>query len=119
MIMLPYIFYIILLNFLWPAESSIALITKSKGSVEYKQKVSKQFLKDIYVSKPLNDEDLIKTGRNGFAKFVYIDDGSAIFQNSLYTSSLIRLIFSILFIDILFYFCIHYQIALNKFEDLS
>ena len=59
------------------SEDGIALITKSKGKVEYKKNdgTIKNRLKP---GTCLFNNDRIATGANGFAKYVYLDDGSMI-----------------------------------------
>ena len=58
----------------------IAMITKSKGAVEYKKNSDGTLLKrkDIRKGLSLYDKDRIVTGSNGFAKYIYLDDGSLI-----------------------------------------
>ena len=59
------------------SEDGIALITKSKGKIEYKKNdgTMKNRLKP---GTSLFNNDRITTGANGFAKYVYLDDGSMI-----------------------------------------
>ena len=56
---------------------TIGLVTKKKGSVSYIP-YNNNKKKKLDVSESLFNQDLIKTGKNGFTKFVYLDDGSAI-----------------------------------------
>lgn len=71
--------YIILLSsiFLF-SQQGIALITKAKGSIEYTRNLDNKFFDDIDKGQSLFDQDLLRTGENGFAKYVYLDDGSMI-----------------------------------------
>ena len=57
---------------------SIALATKVKGTVLYKKKKEKQLKNDLKVGVDLYNSDYIKTGEDGFAKYVYLDDGTQI-----------------------------------------
>jgi len=57
---------------------SIALATKVKGTVLYKHKKEKQLKNDLTVGVDLYNSDYIKTGEDGFAKYVYLDDGTQI-----------------------------------------
>lgn len=57
---------------------SIALATKVKGTVLYKHKKEKQLKNDLAVGVDLYNSDYIKTGEDGFAKYVYLDDGTQI-----------------------------------------
>ena len=65
------------------SSQSIGLITKSIGNVKYKKNDEKNKFK-LEVSQSLSNKDLIITGKDGFAKFVYFDDGSLIkvYKNS-------------------------------------
>ena len=65
-----------IISFSFP-EDGIALITKSKGKIEYKKNdgTMKSRLKP---GTSLFNNDRITTGTNGFAKYVYLDDGSMI-----------------------------------------
>ena len=60
------------------AKSGIALVTKSKGSVEYKKNDGTIVKDDLRKGTSLFNNDRITTGSNGFAKYVYLDDGSMI-----------------------------------------
>ena len=62
------------------SSNGIAMITKSKGSVEYKKNSDGSVLerKNIKKGMSLYDKDRIVTGSNGFAKYIYLDDGSLI-----------------------------------------
>ena len=57
---------------------TIGLVMKHKGDVDYIPYDKNKKNKKINVSESLFNQDLIKTGSNGFTKFVYLDDGSAI-----------------------------------------
>ena len=57
---------------------SIALATKVKGSVLYKNKKEKQLKNELKVGSDLYNSDYIRTGEDGFAKYVYLDDGTQI-----------------------------------------
>ena len=57
---------------------SIALATKVKGSVLYKKKKEKQLKNKLEVGTDLYNSDYIRTGEDGFAKYVYLDDGTQI-----------------------------------------
>ena len=72
---------LVILLLLFTAISSnngIALITKSKGSVEYKKNDGTIVKDDLKKGTSLFNNDRITTGSNGFAKYVYLDDGSMI-----------------------------------------
>ena len=60
------------------SEDGIALLTKSKGSVEYLKNDGTLIKNDLKKGTSLFNEDRITTGSNGFAKYVYLDDGSMI-----------------------------------------
>jgi len=66
------------INFSLFANNEIALITKSKGIVDYKSNQSDVFIKDIKNGLELYNDDLLKTGEDGFVMFVYLDDGSLV-----------------------------------------
>ena len=59
------------------SSDNIALVTKSKGDVKYKKNQSSSDTK-LAMGTPLFSNDLIKTGGDGFAIFVYLDDKSMI-----------------------------------------
>ena len=67
----------ILCSFLFNQES-LAIITKSNGEVLYKNYLKKEFDKKINIGLQLYNNDLIKTGSDGFVKFTYLDDGTTI-----------------------------------------
>ena len=68
---------IIAFNF-FLSNQGIALITKSKGDVEYFKNDGSVAEKNLKKGTSLFDQDRIATGANGFAKYVYLDDGSVI-----------------------------------------
>ena len=57
--------------------SSLAIVSKTKGSVKYKKKTQKQ-LSVPQIGMELYNNDYIQTGDNGFTKYVYLDDGTQI-----------------------------------------
>jgi hypothetical protein len=57
--------------------SSLAIISKTKGNVKHKKKTQKQ-LSAPKIGMELYNNDYIETGDNGFAKYVYLDDGTQI-----------------------------------------
>ena len=67
---------ILFIAFCFSADN-IALVTKSKGDVKYKKNQSTSDSK-LAMGTPLFSNDLIKTGGDGFAIFVYLDDKSMI-----------------------------------------
>ncbi len=68
---------IIIFNFFF-SSNGIALVTKSKGDVEYLKKDGEAIDNNLKKGTSLFNEDKITTGANGFAKYVYLDDGSVI-----------------------------------------
>jgi len=66
-----------LLNLLFTSES-VALVIKIKGDVKYKPFTSKNSTSELETSKSLFNQDQIQTGKDGFTKVVYLDDGSTI-----------------------------------------
>mgnify|MGYP001182904411 CR=1 FL=1 len=58
--------------------NELAIVTKSKGNVTYKKNTLKDFEKTVKAGKELYDEDLLKTGIDGFVMFMYLDDGTLI-----------------------------------------
>ena len=65
------------LNIIYSIEN-IALVIKKKGDVEHKKFNSSQFNSSVYRNKSLYNDDVIRTGDDGFTKVIYLDDGSAI-----------------------------------------
>ena len=57
---------------------NIALVTKAKGNAQYKKNQSTTGDKKLAMGTQLFSNDLIKTGADGFAIFVYLDDKSMI-----------------------------------------
>ena len=55
----------------------IAYVSKIKGNVKYKKKTEKEF-KAPNKGTELYNNDFIATGDDGFAKYVYLDDGTQI-----------------------------------------
>ena len=70
-------FILILVVFLF-SQQGIALVTKAKGCIEYKRNEDNKVFDDIDKGQSLFDQDLLRTGADGFAKYVYLDDGSMI-----------------------------------------
>tara|TARA_Y100000817_G_C16547212_1_gene407169 strand:- start:231 stop:464 length:234 start_codon:yes stop_codon:yes gene_type:complete len=69
-----YYLYFILIAFVY-SNQSIAVVTKSKGDVQYK-KFSESDSKILLVGSELFNDDYIKTGVDGYVKFSYLDDGT-------------------------------------------
>ena len=61
-----------------PAAQSIAVVSKAKGNVKYKKKSDKELKKTLKSGIDLHNNDYIRTGKDGFAKYVYVDDGTQI-----------------------------------------
>ena len=59
------------------APSSIAYVSKTKGDVKHKKKSDENY-EEPKKGTQLYNNDLIQTGDNGFAKYIYIDDGTQI-----------------------------------------
>ena len=78
--MINRIFILFFLSSFVISNNGIAMITKTKGAVEYKNNEDGTVLKRNEVKKGLSlyDKDKIVTGSNGFAKYIYLDDGSLI-----------------------------------------
>ena len=68
---------LILISSLFSSES-IGLVMKQKGDVDYLPYGKNKKNKKLNISESLFNQDLIKTGKDGFTKFVYLDDGSII-----------------------------------------
>jgi len=60
------------------SSETIGLVMKQKGNVDYIPYDKSKKSGKLNISETLFNQDLIKTGRNGFTKFVYLDDGTAI-----------------------------------------
>ena len=73
-----YILIFIFIAHLFPATQSIAIVSKSKGNVKYKNKKDKALNKTLKSGLDLYNNDYIRTGKDGFAKYVYLDDGTQI-----------------------------------------
>jgi len=73
-----YILIFIFIAHLFPAVQSIAIVSKSKGNVKYKNKKDKALNKTLKSGLDLYNNDYIRTGKDGFAKYVYLDDGTQI-----------------------------------------
>ena len=71
-----YYLYFILIAFVY-SNQSIAVVTKSKGDVQYK-KFSESESEILLVGSELFNDDYIKTGVDGYVKFSYLDDGTTI-----------------------------------------
>jgi len=69
---------ILLLITIISSSDGIAIVTKSKGAVEYKKNDGTIVKNDLRKGTSLFDNERITTGANGFAKYVYLDDGSMI-----------------------------------------
>jgi len=72
-----YILILIFISSLICAPSSIAYVSKTKGNVKYKKKSEKDY-EAPKKGTQLYNNDLIRTGDDGFAKYIYIDDGTQI-----------------------------------------
>ena len=59
------------------SSSSLAVVSKTKGNVKHKTKSDKE-LGSAKMGMELFNNDFIQTGQNGFAKYVYLDDGTQI-----------------------------------------
>ena len=60
------------------SSETIGLVMKKKGKVDYTPYSNNQKIKALKISEALFNQDLIETGKDGFAKFVYLDDASII-----------------------------------------
>ena len=69
---------LILLFSICTSAQNIALVTKSKGDAQYINNKSTNDNKKLAMGTQLFSNDLIKTGADGFAIFVYLDDKSMI-----------------------------------------
>ena len=76
--MKKYILYIIVFNISILVSDELAIVTKSKGLVQYKKNNSEVFISKIKNGLELYNDDLLKTGNDGFIMFAYLDDGSLI-----------------------------------------
>lgn len=73
-----YILIFIFIAHLFAGAQSIAIVSKTKGNVKYKNKKDKTVDKKLKSGLDLYNNDYIKTGKDGFAKYVYLDDGTQI-----------------------------------------
>jgi len=64
------------------SQESLAIVTKSNGSISYKNYLKKDFIDKLNAGSELFNNDLIKTGSDGFVKFTYLDDGTTIKINN-------------------------------------
>ena len=71
-----YILVLLAIQFLF--SESIAVTSKTKGDVRYRNKTEKELNKQLKAGVDLFNNDYIKTGSDGFAKYVYLDDGTQI-----------------------------------------
>ena len=73
-------FYIIILSIYFSNIfcEEIAIITKNKGDVKYKQNSSNVFKNKVRSGLELYNNDLLVTGDDGFVMFAYLDDGSLV-----------------------------------------
>ena len=72
---LRFLFLIFILSFLF--SEKIAVVTKIKGGVE-RMEVGKKIFADLKPGTVLNDGDKIRSGRDGFAALIFIDDKSTL-----------------------------------------
>ena len=56
----------------------IAIFTKGKGDVKIKQSSNKKTISKPSKGQDLYDNDKVTTGKDGFAKYTYLDDGTEI-----------------------------------------
>ena len=68
---------LLLFGFLF-SEQSLAIVTKSNGNVSYKNYLKKEFINALNAGSELFNNDLVRTGSDGFVKFTYLDDGTTI-----------------------------------------
>ena len=60
------------------SQKSLAIVTKKTGEVDYKYYLYNDFSNNINFGSELFNNDMIKTGKDGFLKFSYLDDGTTI-----------------------------------------
>ena len=60
------------------SQESIAITTKSVGSVKYKKFSDKKVNQKLDIGSELFNDDFIRTGKDGFVKFSYLDDATTI-----------------------------------------
>ena len=75
--MKSYVYFFILFSFLF-SQVGLAIVTKASGDVEYKYYLDTDFSFSIKPGTQLFNNDLIRTGSDGFVKFSYLDDGTTI-----------------------------------------
>ena len=68
---------LLLFSFIF-SEKSLAIVTKSNGNVSYKNYLKKEFINTLNAGSELFNNDLVRTGSDGFVKFTYLDDGTTI-----------------------------------------
>ena len=68
---------LLIIGLVFPS-ATIGLVMKKKGRVEYTPYSDDQRAQSLKVSEALFNQDLIETGTDGFAKFVYLDDASTV-----------------------------------------
>lgn len=73
-----FIVSILFIASLFASTQSIAIVSKTKGNVKYKKKVGTDGSVDLKPGLDLFNNDFIRTGKDGFAKYVYLDDGTQI-----------------------------------------
>ena len=64
------------------SQESLAIVTKSNGNISYKNYLKKDFIDKLNAGSELFNNDLIRTGSDGFVKFTYLDDGTTIKINN-------------------------------------
>ena len=64
------------------SQESLAIVTKSNGNVSYKNFLKKDLVDKLNAGSELFNNDLVKTGSDGFVKFTYLDDGTTIKINN-------------------------------------
>jgi len=72
------IFSCIFIGGLLAADTAIALVTKSTGQISYRKFSETEMTDQLPRGTELYNDDLIQTGQDGFAKYVYLDDGSTV-----------------------------------------
>ena len=72
-----YIIIVLFISSIFSSET-IGLVMKKKGKVNYTPYSNNQKAQSLKISESLFNQDLIETGKDGFAKFVYLDDASVI-----------------------------------------
>ncbi|HMA62680.1 MAG TPA: FecR family protein [bacterium] len=67
---------IVLISNMWGQTEKIAVALKVNGTVEYKHSDEDEFSKTLKQGAVLQNEDVISTGKQGYAVLVFIDDKS-------------------------------------------